>query len=217
MKCPNCGYELIEGFNFCQRCGFKLPVQDGGDVTSTTQTTTQAAGQQMDIISQIPDKRMGTAAPIHTTKKKFCKFCGGVIDTKTKKCTSCGKQFFRLTKGIVAIMSLSIVLAALVGFNIYLCIGLRNSTSSISALSRQIIEKEATISALEDEVGALEAEKEETASELDFYESYAVIVADDGTELYHAYGCDDLDISSFWIYNIDAAKNEGYEPCPKCH
>ena len=34
--------------------------------------------------------------------------------------------------------------------------------------------------------------------------------------LYHKYGCDHLDTSSFMIYNTEQALNEKYIPCPYC-
>jgi len=53
-------------------------------------------------------------APPKTSKQRFCKYCGGAIDPETKKCTSCGKQFFRLPKTtsnklIIAIVVLAIL------------------------------------------------------------------------------------------------------------
>lgn len=52
--------------------------------------------------------------------------------------------------------------------------------------------------------------------ELFFWETYAVIVTEYG-EKYHTYGCQYIDGSSFWIYNIDAAIDYGYEPCSVCN
>ena len=51
--------------------------------------------------------------------------------------------------------------------------------------------------------------------ELDFWQNYAVIVTEYG-EKYHTYGCQYIEGKTFWIYNIDAAKSKGYEPCSVC-
>ncbi len=48
-----------------------------------------------------------------------------------------------------------------------------------------------------------------------FYHNYAVIVTDSGYR-YHTYGCSHLNFDSFWIYNINAAKSQGYTPCLDC-
>ena len=51
--------------------------------------------------------------------------------------------------------------------------------------------------------------------EYDFYNSHAVIIGDDDY-FYHTYSCKYLDLRSFYIYNIENAKAQGYEPCPYC-
>lgn len=57
----------------------------------------------------------------------------------------------------------------------------------------------------------------EKTTELSFWNEHAVIVADDGTKKYHKYGCEDLGLSYFWIYNSEAAEGMGYKPCSKCN
>ena len=51
--------------------------------------------------------------------------------------------------------------------------------------------------------------------ELNFYHNYAVIVGTDDY-YYHEYNCDRLDTSSFYIFNIENARSQGYHPCPAC-
>ncbi len=48
-----------------------------------------------------------------------------------------------------------------------------------------------------------------------FYNDHAAIVSNDGLNLYHKYGCADLDLSYFWIYNIEAIPSQ-LSPCEKC-
>ena len=48
-----------------------------------------------------------------------------------------------------------------------------------------------------------------------FWKDYAVIVTETG-EKYHTYGCQYIQGREFWIYNIDAAIDMGYEPCSEC-
>lgn len=52
--------------------------------------------------------------------------------------------------------------------------------------------------------------------DLDFYNEHAVLV-DDYDGYYHKLSCDDVDLSSFYIYNIELAEYLGYKPCPNCH
>jgi len=66
--------------------------------------------------------------PVATTnsKTRFCKFCGGAIDPNSKKCTSCGKQFFRLPKPsankfvvILVILAVIFGIGGYLGFNYF--------------------------------------------------------------------------------------------------
>ncbi|NMC56273.1 MAG: zinc-ribbon domain-containing protein [Eubacteriaceae bacterium] len=55
--------------------------------------------------------------------------------------------------------------------------------------------------------------------ENDFFDKSAGIVIDDKTKYYHTYNCEVFQNTKkgYWIYNVEAAKDEGYKPCPKCH
>ena len=50
-----------------------------------------------------------------------------------------------------------------------------------------------------------------------FMDEHVVIVCNDGTKKYHKYGCEDLNLSYFWVYNTEAAIDEGYKMCKKCN
>lgn len=55
------------------------------------------------------------------------------------------------------------------------------------------------------------------SDEYNFYHDYAVIVTESGSR-YHSYGCYHINnASSFWIYNVNAAKGKGYTPCKDCN
>ena len=49
-----------------------------------------------------------------------------------------------------------------------------------------------------------------------FMDSYVVFVENDGSGLYHKYGCDDFAQTSFWAYSRKLAEANGYTPCPHC-
>ena len=48
-----------------------------------------------------------------------------------------------------------------------------------------------------------------------FMEKYVRVVPNDDSGLFHRYGCEDLNLDSFWVYNVGAAESRG-DPCPKC-
>lgn len=56
---------------------------------------------------------------------------------------------------------------------------------------------------------------EELKEEADFMAEFVVIVPDN-TSIYHKYGCKYLDLTSFLIFNIDNAEEQGYNPCSHC-
>ena len=49
-----------------------------------------------------------------------------------------------------------------------------------------------------------------------FFDRYAVCVNDDGSLLYHRYGCARLEPEQCRIYSRKTAEAGGYEPCPDC-
>lgn len=177
-------------------------------------------------------------------KTKYCNKCGSAIDSKTKKCTGCGKQFFRglrFTKFTIAVIVMSLVILALSALCVFQYVNAQTAASGlqeeVSRLEQQVNDKEATIKTkdstietledeindledeiydLEDEIDDLEDENWDNWVKLNFFDDHAVIV-DEHSMKYHTYECDDLDLSYFWIYNTEKAEQLGFYACPKCH
>lgn len=59
-------------------------------------------------------------------------------------------------------------------------------------------------------------ERIENRDKLDFFDEYIALVEDDSTNWYHKYDCFRFKGEDFWAFNIDQAKDLGYEPCPFC-
>lgn len=149
---------------------------------------------------------------IKTPKTKYCGRCGSIVDNESKVCTGCGKKFFkgiRFNKFSITVIILSLVLATSVIVNI--C-----QYSEIDYLSWREEYLEYQVSNLNDEISNLKLDNLTDGWALEFYEEYAVLV-NENSKKYHKYGCDDFDESSFRIYNINAAEQQGYYACPKCH
>lgn len=162
-------------------------------------------------------------------KQRYCKFCGGAIDPETKKCAKCGKQYFRIkfNKHVFLYTVLILVILLLAGVNVYQYIQCQNDIrelertikvqSGLMQNQKNLIEiKESRIDILEENISDLTWENTMMSWKIEFYDEYVVFVSNDGTVLYHKYGCSDFDRSYFWAYNTEAAKNRGYNPCPKC-
>ena len=143
----------------------------------------------------VPAPQSGKSA-----KRKYCSRCGSAIDSKTKKCSGCGKQYFRglrFTKFSVTVIILALVIAAL---------------STLCVLQSKTIEN------METKVSDLEDEKRDNRAKLNFFDNYVEIVPNDGTRKYHKWGCSKLDTSNgFWIFNTAAAAEDDYKKCPYCH
>ena len=95
---------------------------------------------------------------------------------------------------------------------------LSESKSSLSTVSRERDSLSMQVKRLESDVTELENAAAKTAGELRFYRMYAVIVPDNGSNLYHTYSCPNFAPAAyqFWIYNKEAAESRGYLPCSEC-
>lgn len=59
-------------------------------------------------------------------------------------------------------------------------------------------------------------ELEDVREKAEFLEQYIVIVPEDGTGLFHKYGCPVLHLDEFRAFHTNAALLNGYKPCPEC-
>lgn len=143
------------------------------------------------------------------SKIRFCKMCGGQIDCYTKKCSVCGKQYFKgikLNKYITTIIILSVVMLMSIILNI------------VQVVKIKELNEYYTKNALEQKKRIFEQSKDfnDQQNRMKFYESCVAIVPNDGSKKYHTYSCEDLNTLSFWIYGYNTAENKGFKPCPKC-
>lgn len=87
----------------------KIP-PDGFKMRDNIETPVQTKATTSAPVSSAESAAQSTA---HTVQngQRFCKYCGGAIDSKTKKCNSCGKQFSHVSLGkvITAIVVLGVL------------------------------------------------------------------------------------------------------------
>lgn len=128
--------------------------------------------------------------------------CGDIIDSETQKCTGCGKQYF---KGISR-------KAVLIGLGVFCLV----VSLVINVVLAVMLQKKPDYIVQSDESFSEWAERQELQEKADFLDTYVVLVEDDGTNLYHQYGCSRFKMDEFWAFNVDYAQYMGYTACPYC-
>ena len=185
---------------------------------SSNSTSISTDNTEPSLNSSIVDdtEKCGKAYKQPTTekeKKKYCSKCGALIDFTTKKCTGCGKQYF---KGIPSIIYILIILLLLV----CLCIMTFSSNSQRSQLQYYKDNYESYKTKYEtsqEQINSLREEVQINTNKLQFIDNYVVFIEDDGTNLYHIYECEEFVGEEFYVLNTEWAVAEGYKPCSKCH
>ncbi len=138
------------------------------------------------------------------SKVRFCKLCGGQIDSQTKKCSGCGKQHFKgikFNKFSNATLVLSVVILISIILNIVQFVKIDSLNYSTKMLRY--------------EISKLEKENYETVITFLNYGDYIVAVNDNSPK-YHTRACEDFDESSFSLYSITAAEESEYYACSIC-
>lgn len=101
---------------------------------------------------------------------------------------------------IVALIALALI-ASVLGYQLY-------------TVSEELKDKDNRIESLQSEITSLRGYR---SAVKDFYLDSAVMVIEGGGRVYHRYGCPEIpNTYSYWLYNVDAARESGYRECPTC-
>lgn len=162
----------------------------------------------------------------YSKKTRYCKECGSLVDNNTKKCTGCGKQYFkgiRVSKAAVTI----ILLVFLLGYSIY---GNLSQITLNSELRAKNAELQAQIETLHDTIEKQSTQSQKSANTissqdaelLDEFKNY-VVICDLNDKLYHSPDCSALIriqrkyVNAEYFYtDIDRISQYGCAPCPDC-
>lgn len=172
------------------------------------------------------------------SKQLFCRNCGSPIEAETKKCTGCGKQYFRRRRLLLpsAFLSVLLSLAVMVGAIVWqnfqisdLRSDMTTKTDEVSSLEDKLSEAEKTIEKKEESLRTKEEENRRLTTERNslmteknqYYAAYSILkynvyfLGDDGR--YHEYGCFLLDADDMWSFPRSSVDYfDDYESCPYC-
>lgn len=140
-------------------------------------------------------KRCSNCNSEYDDNKIYCSNCGNLLETGKSSTTLKPKK----SKKFVVV---SILLTLSVAFNIVL--------GFIAAHLNEENERQYS------RYTNLRRDYFELKDNYNFFDKYARILPDDGSGIYHRYGCEELNSDvNFWIYNIDLV-DEKASPCQKC-
>ena len=193
MKCPHCGNYLPDDSEFCQYCGVKLGVLQPADIpdaetshigksvlpdrlpdivmnieskTAAGQShADDALGKGNDVVASMSTLQRN---PTENRRKQiYCKNCGSIIDNATKRCTGCGKQYFR-AKLVIPYIAMFALLTLSICMNIMQYIHNEKAVETLATQSSEIKILEEKVSSLNSTVSTQEqtitSQKKEIAS-----------------------------------------------------
>ena len=148
-----------------------------------------------------------------TAKIRFCSRCGSPIDSESKKCTGCGKQYFKGIKSVSKII-----------LSVFLAISLIANGVQVYFLIREhkLLEEERKSY---DEIYALYEEKQhymqvfydlyhEKLAELELYEGNVVFLDGDGK--FHSHDCTQIESFDIAMSRSLALEIFEFKPCQYC-
>lgn len=220
-------------------CAFGLKILGQKELVAVTDS------QETEGESNSGSSAVSVLSSSKQAKDRFCKYCGCPIDSATKKCTGCGKQFFKLPtvkRSVLGKVCVVLLCVALLGFMIWcgylnevnkqMSLQLADQSSSIQSLEKTLEENSKTIETLNQKLSAakkslkqlqidyddLESKADDIREKVRFYDRYVVFVLEEKPGLYHKYGCPYMKYLSysFYVYDIDVAKQLGYTQCTMC-
>lgn len=165
------------------------------------------------------------------TKQRYCKYCGGEINTENNTCSCCGrrfgiKRFIPQNKHslILPLLIISICCNIILGglyYNFYTqyekeVTEVSKAQRSVELLRSQLKIANEQLKHAQDNADELLSQNLDLRDECNFFDENAVIVTTEGRK-YHTYACWHWSGHNIYIYNIENAEAMGYTPCLDCH
>ena len=93
---------------------------------------------------------------------------------------------------------------------------LTTQQNELEKLSQSLEDKQSELNTLQERYDTLLTTAATDRQAADFLRTYVVLVENDGTGLYHRYGCSNFAGKTFWAYSRKLAEKSGFKPCPNC-
>ena len=147
--CSSCGCSIPADSKYCQYCGTIVALKQDSEVkaipiaVSTNNPhldiSVEKMAEKTDVILTDEPVKKEEQSDVFSKedKARFCKKCGGTIDKDTRKCSSCGKQYFR-PKSAIPILILSVMVLAFAGLNVWQYFLCRQANDTIDNLNNRI-------------------------------------------------------------------------------
>lgn len=161
MKCPKCGMKLPSDSPSCQYCGIDIVdylVSGNAPIIGRTPDNAKTE-EETNSKTKLQESKyrddMEELAPELGPKPPKCKKCGGEINLATRRCKSCGKQWFSLKKTLPIII-LIIFLAGFGALNVLQFVNSQELKADNDDMSETISTQKSTIARQETTISRFE-------------------------------------------------------------
>lgn len=146
----------------------------------------------------------------------YCQKCGNEIPDNSVFCDVCGERV-SLKAGVQQTVQKDVEKTKRNKSTIILSIFLILSLIGCGVLGYIVAEQSSMIASRNRIIQNYQDQLDDYRPKAYFLDNYVVIVGNNGTKTYHKYGCLLLDTTNgYWAFNSEAARGNGYNPCPAC-
>lgn len=191
--CSNCGNILLRQEKFCGICGTQvikyenyLKLAKQSDKTDTATTETKANNT----------KKNNSINAVNSIK----------IDNSKNKHKKQEKTIVYMLMGALIVSVITLIASA---------VYINDISSKLNYKDTQIKGLNTTITNNQKRLSNLQKKYDNIQPKSEFMDNYIVIVPKN-TNIYHKYDCKYLDVSSFYAFNIENARSQGYVACKHC-